>query len=111
MVMVAGDDNDLGAGLPQPQQGLDHQVLCLGGRCRGLVDVAGHQNRVNLVRLGDPDYLGQDGPLLLKPVAALEGLPDVPVGGMHKLHGLRFPVPGEAAVRTAGCHHLRQAAG
>jgi len=109
--MVAGDDDDLGARLAQPQQRLHYQVLCLCGRCRGLIDVAGHQDGVHLVRLGDPAYLGQDGPLLLEPVAALEALPDVPVGGVHELHGLRFPVPGESAVRTAGCRHLRQAAG
>ena len=38
------------------------------------------------VLAGDVDDLGEDRPLLVEPVAALERLADVPVGGVQELH-------------------------
>ena len=56
-------------------------------RRRQVVDVAGHEDRVDLVGLGDRGDLGEHRPLLVEPVTALERLADVPVGGVQELHG------------------------
>ena len=57
------------------------------GAGRGsVVQVAGDEDGVDLMLLGEADDLGQDGFLLFEPAAAFEGLADVPVGGVQELH-------------------------
>ena len=88
VVVVARDRDDLGPGPPQRQQRPDHELLGRGRGRHRVVQVAGDQDRVDLLFFRDPDDLAEDGALLLDPVAALEGLADVPVGGVQELHGL-----------------------
>ena len=71
----------------QRQQRLHDEPLRVRGRDGGVVDVAGDQDRVDGVGAGVPDDLGEHRLVLVEPVAALEGLPDVPVGGVEELHG------------------------
>jgi hypothetical protein len=65
VVVVARDDDDLGPGPPHPQQRVDHELLRARRRCRQVVDVAGHQDRVDLAGLRERGDLGEDGALLL----------------------------------------------
>ena len=87
MIVVARDGDDLGPGPPQRQQRPDHELLGRGRGSDGVVHVSRDQDRVDLLLLGDPDDLAEDGALLVEPVAALQGLAGVPVGGVQELHG------------------------
>ncbi len=87
VVVVARDDDDVRARVAQVEQRLQHERLGVGGRRRGLVEVAGDQHDVDVLGVGDADDVGQHGPVLREPRLALDRLADVPVGGVQQLHG------------------------
>src|SRR5271154_4723317 len=84
--MVAGHGDDLYAGAGECEQRLDEDALRIGAGRGGVVQVAGDENGVYLMLLGEADDLGQDGFLLVEAAAALKGLADLPVGGVQELH-------------------------
>src|SRR6202035_2543375 len=84
--MVAGHGDDLCAGAGEREQRLDEDALRIGAGRGGVVQVAGDENGVDLMLLGEADDLGQDSFLLVEAAAALKSLADVPVGGVQELH-------------------------
>ena len=68
---------------------LQHERLGVGIRRRGLVEVAGDEHEVGRLGVGDPDDVGQHGPVLGEAGLAPDRLADVPVGGVQQLHGAR----------------------
>ena len=51
-----------------------------------LVDVAADEHRIDLLVDGDLDHLAKCRRRLVEPLAAGDGLADVPVGGMEEPH-------------------------
>ena len=95
VVVVAGDDDDLGAGVAQVEQRLEDERLGIGVGRRGLVEVADHEHDVDALAVGDADDVGQHRLVLGEARLALDRLADVPVGGVQQLHvnlGFRLPL-------------------
>ena len=94
VVVVAGDDDDVGAGVTQVEQRLEDERLGIGIGRRGLVEVAGDEHDVDTLGVGDAHDVGQHGFVLGEARLALDRLADVPVGGVQQLHldsRLRMP--------------------
>ena len=69
-------------------QRVEHERVRVRARGAVLVQVAGDEDGVDLMLLGEADDLGQDGFLLVEAAAAFKGLADVPVGGVQEPHRL-----------------------
>ena len=86
VVVVAGDDHDLGAPGGEAQQRVVHQALGLGRRRGGVEQVAGDDDEIHVVRGGDADDLVEHGAVLDGPAGAAQRLADVPVPGVQQAH-------------------------
>jgi hypothetical protein len=100
--VVAGHGDDLCAAVGEGQQRLDEDALRVCAGRGGIVQVAGDEDGVNLMLIGEADDLRQDGFLLVQAAVALEGFADMPVGGMQELHN----APPRVACRSCfrWCH-------
>jgi hypothetical protein len=88
VVVVPGDDDDLGAGAAQGGQGREQEPLRLGRGRGGVEEVPGDDHEINCFCAGDVDHLLEDGALLVEARAALHGDADVPVGRVENPQGL-----------------------
>jgi hypothetical protein len=66
------------------------EILRRSRGCGCVVDIARHQDGIYLVGLDQFRDFAKDRRLLVEPVAALEGLADVPVRGVQELHDAPF---------------------
>ncbi len=85
VVVVAGHDDD-GSHPGQAQQGVVDEALGGGGRGGGVEQVAGHDDQIDVLGLGNGPDLGQDVAVLVGPAVTSDGLADMPVGGVEHLH-------------------------
>jgi hypothetical protein len=90
--VVAGDQDDVGARIPQPDQGVEHDLVGFRRHRSMLVEVSGDEDRVHRGVPGHLDHLVDGGDRLVVPRPAPEPLPHVPIAGVQELHvpGLRF---------------------
>ena len=102
VVVVAGDDDDVGAGVAQVEQRLEDERLGVGIRRRGLVEVAGDEHDVDALGVGDAHDVGQHGRVLGEARLALDRLADVPVGGVQQLHGALGLYEGDVSAARVG---------
>jgi hypothetical protein len=86
VVVVAGDGDDRDAVAGQAHQRAVDQLLRRRRRCRGVVEVARDEHGVDLVGPRDRHDLAEHRLLLVEAGATLEGLADVPVGGVQEAH-------------------------
>ena len=81
-VVVAGDGDDLGAGVMQPHQGLVEKGDGVGGRDGPVVQVTRDHDEVHLGVFGQCDQPVDGLALLGQQRLTVEGPPQVPVGGV-----------------------------
>ena len=87
-VMVAGGDDDLCTGVNDPLQGLREQGDGVGGGVGPVVDIAGHQDRLNPLRAHDLHQVVEVVRLRTKQSDTVERASQVPVRGVQQPHAM-----------------------
>ena len=86
-IVVAADHDDAGARVPQPGQPVGAELHGVHRRDRPVVDVAGHQNGVDLLGPDDADEMIKVGGLGLAEVGPVQRAAEVPIGRVQHPHG------------------------
>jgi hypothetical protein len=87
LVVVVASHHHHRRHLRQLEQGPPDDLLGAGGRGAGVEDIARHHRQVDLAGGRHRHHLGEDGAVLLGPVAAPHPTPHMPIGGVEDLHG------------------------
>ncbi len=85
-VVVPARQDDLGAGVDEPLQGLGQEVDGVGGRHRAVVDVTADEDGVDALGPDDLDEVVEVGGLGVEQPHLVERASQVPVGGVDQPH-------------------------
>jgi len=83
--VVPGDDHHR-RHLGQVEKAPPDDLLGGGCRSRRVEDIAGDHHELDLGSGGNRHQLGQNRPVLFRPVPAPDPSPDMPIGGVENLH-------------------------
>ena len=106
-VVVAAGDHHPRAGRGQPGEGLVGQADRVDRRQRPVVDVAGDHDQVDPLALDDVEQVVDVRRLVLEHALAVEGPPEVPVGGVEDAHGTTVRTLPPTARRTHAARRRR----
>ena len=102
VVMIAGNDDGLGAALPDPPKELEHGTLGGAGGTTTVEHIACHQHQVDALALDEAGQAIEHGFELVEPVNTFPLAPGMPVTGMYNQH--------EASPLCARTGHARRSA-
>jgi hypothetical protein len=87
MIVVAGDENDVGAAVGEREESSVDDLLGLGRRRRDVEEIAGDDHQVRALARRDAGDLVEHRAMLVGAAASLDQPAYVPVGGVEDPQG------------------------